>query len=267
MSIHISLPQPAQAVTAQTAQRLPPSVLPDSWSFGEAFSLRLDHLGVVVAIAPTVLEPETRRVRIALHAVREGGALPVADTRLGAVPSPGAAMMEDPVVHQLTCALEAAERGSDPFSGLYADALRLAVVTRVFGTAGDQAIERPQVEIDEVPQQQRTKSGLVKWRLKRVVTYIDEHLSGAVTLADMAVAAGLSRMHFSAQFRRATGLRPHEYLVRRRIERAQDLLRETREPLVQVALAVGFQTQAHFTTVFRRITGETPYQWRCAHAE
>ncbi len=69
-------------------------------------------------------------------------------------------------------------------------------------------------------------------------------------------------MHFAAQFRVATGMRPHEYLLQRRIERAQDLLLASRKPLVEVAFEVGFKTQAHFTTVFARLVGETPHVWR-----
>lgn len=124
---------------------------------------------------------------------------------------------------------------------------------------------------DRAPQPERkparASSGLVAWRLKRVLAFMEEHYWEPVTLADMARVAGLSRMHFAAQFKVATGLRPHEFLLKRRIEQAQDLLRNTREPLVQIALAVGFQTQAHFTTVFRRFVGDTPYQWRCANAQ
>jgi AraC-like DNA-binding protein len=69
-------------------------------------------------------------------------------------------------------------------------------------------------------------------------------------------------MHFAAQFRAATGLRPHEYLIRRRIERAQELLLTSRLSLVDIAMDVGFRTQAHFTTVFGRFVGETPSVWR-----
>ena len=86
-----------------------------------------------------------------------------------------------------------------------------------------------------------------------------------MTLQDMAAVAGLSRMHFAAQFRAAVGARPHEYLLRRRIERAQELLKQAEVSLVDIALTVGFQTQAHFTTVFKRVGGDTPYQWRSAY--
>ncbi len=108
-----------------------------------------------------------------------------------------------------------------------------------------------------------TGGALPDWRLRRVLRHIDDHLDEPVTLNDMARAAGLSRMHFAAQFRAATGLRPHEFLLRRRIERACEMLVDDRAELAQVALDVGFQTQAHFTTVFKRIRGETPHRWRC----
>jgi len=179
------------------------------------------------------------------------------------------ASTRDPVVQKLTRALEAAESSGDAFATLYADALRLAVVTRIISIHGRlPAARRPESEesAEEASKPRRPKSGLVKWRLKRVMAFIDEHLGETVTLADMAAAAGLSRMHFAAQFRIATGIRAHEYLLKRRIERAQRLLRDTKEPLAQIALSVGFQTQSHFTTVFRRFVDDTPYQWRCANA-
>jgi AraC family transcriptional regulator len=71
-------------------------------------------------------------------------------------------------------------------------------------------------------------------------------------------------MHFAAQFRAATGYRPREYLLHQRIERAKSLLSNSETVLAEVALTVGFCTQAHFSTVFKRITGETPARWRCA---
>jgi AraC-like DNA-binding protein len=69
-------------------------------------------------------------------------------------------------------------------------------------------------------------------------------------------------MHFAAQFRAATGLRPHEYLLRRRIERAQEMLLGTGMAVVDIALSVGFQTQSHFTSVFTRYVGKPPHAWR-----
>ena len=103
---------------------------------------------------------------------------------------------------------------------------------------------------------------LSPWRLRRVMTFVEDHLGLTVSLADMAGAAGLSPMHFAAQFKAATGIRPHHYLVSRRIDHAKRLLGATHEPIVNIAMAVGFQTQAHFATVFKQHEHLTPRQWR-----
>jgi len=108
---------------------------------------------------------------------------------------------------------------------------------------------------------------LPKWRLRKVQAHIEDNLAKSIRLADLAKVAGLSRMHFAAQFRAATGYRPHEYLLWRRIEAAKAMLRRAELPVVQVALEAGFQTQAHFTTVFKRLTGDTPAAWRRAHRQ
>ena len=115
---------------------------------------------------------------------------------------------------------------------------------------------------DEIGATQRQIRTLQKWRLKRVVEYVENHLSEKIALSDLAAVAGLSRMHFASQFRTATGLRPHEFLLRRRIQRAEELLRNTTMPIVEIPLRVGFQTQAHLTTVFKRFAGCTPARWR-----
>ena len=106
------------------------------------------------------------------------------------------------------------------------------------------------------------KAVLPKWRLKRVVEHVDAHLDRHVTLAEMAERAGLTRMYFAAQVRRATRISPHGYLLRHRIERAQELMRDRAQSLAQIALSVGFGTQPHFSIVFKRLVGQTPCRWR-----
>lgn len=105
-------------------------------------------------------------------------------------------------------------------------------------------------------------NALPKWRLRRVEHHIAAHFERSISLSELANVAGLSRMHFAAQFRAATGYRPREYLLTHRIEHAKSLLTTTERPLAEIALAVGFSTQAHFSTVFKRISGETPARWR-----
>jgi AraC-like DNA-binding protein len=100
------------------------------------------------------------------------------------------------------------------------------------------------------------------WRLRLATAYIEENLGRSVRLEDVARATGLTRMHFAAQFRAATGVRPHAYLLHRRIERAKTLLMRLDATVVEIALEVGFQSQAHFSTVFKRLAGDSPSTWR-----
>jgi AraC family transcriptional regulator len=157
----------------------------------------------------------------------------------------------DPVIERLARALTHAEALGGAFGQSYAEGISLAITAQLFGGSSDGAsTHRPRV------------SGLSKWRMKRATEYMAANLAEPISLADIAAASGLSRMHFAAQFRAATGLRPHEYLLQRRIERARELLLNSRLPLVEIAFEVGFKTQAHFTTVFARFVGETPNVWR-----
>jgi AraC family transcriptional regulator len=178
---------------------------------------------------------------------------------------PAARKPEDPVVERLTEILATAEAADDRYARVCADALRLAIVTRQLGLQSEAQPSNHQrvVRVIEESGDRRIR-GLQRWRLKRVVEYIDSNLSSKITLLDLAGVAGLSRMYFATQFRAATGFRPHEYLLRRRIQRAEELLHHSAMPLVEIALTVGFETQAHFTTVFKRYVGDTPYQWRSA---
>jgi AraC-like DNA-binding protein len=119
---------------------------------------------------------------------------------------------------------------------------------------------------EEADPRPRHRSGLAPWRLARVAAFIAENLADPLGLADMAGAAGLSRMHFAARFRATTGSSPHAYLVSVRIERAQALLSGSRMPLAEIARTVGFRTHSHFSTTFRRQAGVTPIQWRRLHS-
>jgi AraC-like DNA-binding protein len=158
----------------------------------------------------------------------------------------------DTAIEQLSRALLNTHEMDGAFGDLYADAVGLAIAARLLGH-GDRC---------DPFQPKRSCGALPKWRLKRVIDYIDANLDEPITLADLAAATVLSPMHFAAQFRMSMGVRPHEYLLRRRIERARELLLQPGLSIVDVALTVGFQTQSHFTTVFKRFVGDTPHQWR-----
>ena len=115
---------------------------------------------------------------------------------------------------------------------------------------------------EEAALAEQSAGGLQKWRLKRATDFIEANLENAISLNDLAAAAGLSPSYFGAQFRAATGLRPYEYVLHQRIRRAQEMLRDPTMTIIETALSVGFQTQAHFTTTFKRLVGATPCRWR-----
>ena len=165
----------------------------------------------------------------------------------------------DHVIRSLSSTLETVELERDEPC---AEALRRAIAARLAALHPE---ARTASYAGGATSNRRPTQALQKWRLKRVIEYVDTNLSNKITLLDLAAVAGLSRMHFASQFRVATGLRPHEFLLRRRIRRSRELLRNTPTTIVEIALTVGFQTQAHFTTVFKRFAGCTPRQWRIAN--
>lgn len=105
-------------------------------------------------------------------------------------------------------------------------------------------------------------AGLPPARLRRVASYIDASLAQPLTVSQLAAVAGMSASHFAALFKRSTGLSPHEFVLRRRISRAGQLLADPAHGIADVAFQLGFCSQAHFTTMFRKRTGVTPSQWR-----
>jgi AraC family transcriptional regulator len=104
---------------------------------------------------------------------------------------------------------------------------------------------------------------LPRGRLRAVVEYIEEHLDAGLTLEQMAAVAHLSAYHFARQFKAAIGLPPHQYVIMRRVERAQQLLQQDRDlSLAEVAARAGFSDQSQFSHHFRRAVGVTPRQFR-----
>jgi AraC-like DNA-binding protein len=162
-----------------------------------------------------------------------------------------ATLTKDPMIERLGRALLAADQIGGALGYHYADCIGMAIVVRLL-TSVDCAVPSDRPKIAE----------LTRWRLKRAIEFVEANLAEPVSTADIASATGLTRMHFAAQFRAATGLRPHEYMLRRRIERAQEMLARTSMSVVDIALSVGFQSQSHFTSIFRRFIGQPPQAWR-----
>jgi AraC family transcriptional regulator len=165
--------------------------------------------------------------------------------------------IRDTVVIKLTSTLLRAVHGRASTSSIYADGITLSILARLL----ENIVARASIK----PARASSVSPLEAWRVKIAVDFIDQRIEGSLTLAELGAAVGLSPMHFAARFRAATGWSPHTFILRRRVEHAKTLLSTTRSTVADIAFSVGFRTQAHFTTVFRRHVDDTPHRWRAKH--
>ncbi len=106
------------------------------------------------------------------------------------------------------------------------------------------------------------RSGLSPARLRRVTELMHEKIEDELSLEEMAESAGLSTTHFSLMFRKSTGVSPHQFVLRVRVERAKEMLRSAEVRVLDAAVACGFKTQQHFARVFRRMCGVSPTEYR-----
>lgn len=161
-------------------------------------------------------------------------------------------IFRDVAVERLALALQDANPLADTFGRMYADSVCDAIVARLLARC-----------TDGMPARSGSRSAsLPKWRLRRAIDFIEANLANPIGLAEVAASTGLTRMHFAAQFRSTTGYSPHAYLLQRRLEHAQRLLRSSEFSVLNVALSCGFSSHAHFTAVFKRMVGEPPNAWR-----
>tara|TARA_R100001143_G_scaffold55592_1_gene51701 strand:- start:943 stop:1839 length:897 start_codon:yes stop_codon:yes gene_type:complete len=108
----------------------------------------------------------------------------------------------------------------------------------------------------------RKRGKLAPHHLRKSVEFIEQNCGRVIRLDELAELTGLSQSYFCSAFRETTGMPPHQWQMKARIERAKSMLRDNTTPLASVAAHVGFADQAHLTRVFRRITGTTPGVWR-----
>jgi AraC family transcriptional regulator len=133
--------------------------------------------------------------------------------------------------------------GTDPGFGAFSEAT-------MHGLSGNLEMQRPIVV-----------GGLTPLQLRRVRDSIDARLGQDISLAQLAGDCGLSTSHFARAFARSTGIPPHRWLTRRRVERAKELM-YTDATLAEIALMCGFSDQSHLTRVFAQVVGVTPGRWR-----
>ena len=120
-----------------------------------------------------------------------------------------------------------------------------------------QAVEEPRPHADG-----HARGGLAPWQVRKVTSFIETNLDVPIRSANLASMVRLTCSHFSRAFRNSFGHSPIEYVIRRRIDRAQALMLSTDASLGEIALDCGFVDQAYLCRLFRRIVGETPGTWR-----
>jgi AraC family transcriptional regulator len=118
----------------------------------------------------------------------------------------------------------------------------------------------------EAPIKEQVRGGLSPWQIRKVTNHVEAHLDRPIRNEDLATIVRLNPSHFGHVFRNSFGEPPHEYVIRRRIERAQGIMLSTDASLSEIALDCGLADQSHLTRLFRRVVGESPRAWRRARA-
>jgi AraC family transcriptional regulator len=155
----------------------------------------------------------------------------------------------DPALRQLVRLLYADTTAAGLGEQLYREHLTYAIALRVLSLNATRATGA------------RFYSPLPARALRRVIERMDES-GNKVTLEELARISGYSRNHFLRMFQAATGRTPHNYVMHRRLERAQGLIKKQSLPLIHVALACGYSSHSHMTQVFRKHLGVTPSEYQ-----
>ena len=155
--------------------------------------------------------------------------------------------MRDPQIEHIGWALKPEMEAGYPSGRLYVDGLGAALAAHLVNRHSAQARATHAL-----------KGGLTGVRLKNVLGYIEENLAGDVSLAEIAAVAGLSVSQCNAAFRASMGTAVHQYVIRRRVERARTLLSEGELSISAAALEAGFAHQSHLAYHMRRLLGVPP---------
>jgi len=165
---------------------------------------------------------------------------------------------EDPLLAEIGYAIAAELETQTSAGRVLADTLASSLAARLI----QRYVSRSPTHLKSLV----AEEGLDRRRLSRVLDYIEANLEGNLTLDELASIACLSRFHFARSFKAAVGQSPHQYVSAKRLERAKELLMRGDRPLVDIALALNFSSQANFSRAFRQMTGRAPGQFRRVRA-
>ena len=161
------------------------------------------------------------------------------------------AFFEDPILWATATKLKHVIERNQCESMLYFDALASVLAHELSRSGRELARTSP-----------TSRGGLASWQRRAVIGYIEEHLDERVSLITLARLARLSQHHFCRAFKQSFGTPPQGYLLQRRIERAKVLLADRANSITDVALTLGYAFNSSFTLAFRKITGQTPSEFR-----
>lgn len=151
-------------------------------------------------------------------------------------------------------------------AGLIAALLREARETLdVDRAAARLLVLRAAAMLDEAPE--AAPGRLAPWQIRRIDAHIEENIGSTIPVEALAACAKLSAGYFGRAFKASFGETPHTYILRKRMDRARRLMRETSAPLAAIALECGMADQSHFGRTFRRFTGMSPHAWRRSMGE
>ena len=158
---------------------------------------------------------------------------------------------DDAIIRHLGASFMAGLHRPDETNQLFIDHAMLALTAHVAQAYGGlQHLTEP------------SRGGLAPWQVNRACERLASDLGGTVSLQQLAAEFGLSVSHFSRAFRISTGLPPHQWLLRRRVEAAKQLMTARDLSLSEIAISAGFANQSHFTRVFSAQVGASPAMWR-----
>lgn len=158
--------------------------------------------------------------------------------------------IRDPQIEHIGWALMAEAEQEFPSGSMYVESLATALATRLLRSHSSMPCER-------IP----SNGGLPSRKLRLVLAYIEENIGEKLSLESIAVIADLSVSHLKVLFRKSMGMPIHQYVIRRRVERAAVLLRRGDLPISQAALEAGFCHQSHLAMHMRRILGVSPREF------
>jgi AraC-like DNA-binding protein len=160
----------------------------------------------------------------------------------------------DLVMFGLAQALAAAMEQPGDGTAMFSDCIALAFFAHVVRAYGSVSAEG-----------RRARGGLAPWQLQRARDFINANLAGDPSISQVADECGLSASYFVRAFKQTTGVPPHRWLTKQRVERAKELLQDLGQELSDIAQLCGFVDQSHFTRVFSRSEGYSPGRWRRFH--